>query len=102
MSVETARQPTERSSETWDERSIRVRERLNTPMLIAAALTLPTVAIYESELGGTLEDGAMVLNWVAWIAFLVELVVMLSLVPNKRAWLRPPPATGPIVVLTPP
>jgi hypothetical protein len=38
-----------------DERSIRWRERLNTPMLIAAALTVPAVAITESKPGGALE-----------------------------------------------
>ena len=47
-----------------DERSIRIREKLNTPMLIAAALTLPTVAITESEPGGPLETVAVFLNWV--------------------------------------
>ena len=39
-----------------DARSTRVAERLNTPMLIAAALTLPMVAISESHPGGALED----------------------------------------------
>ena len=38
-----------------DARSKRVAEFLNTPMLIAAALTLPTVAITESHPGGALE-----------------------------------------------
>ena len=39
-----------------DARSTRVAEALNTPMLIAAALTLPMVAISESHPGGGLED----------------------------------------------
>ena len=42
-----------------DARSTRVAERLNTPMLVAAALTLPTVAITESQPGGLLEDVAI-------------------------------------------
>lgn len=45
-----------------DERSTRVAEALNTPMLIAAALTLPMVAISESHPGGGLEDVAHILN----------------------------------------
>ena len=53
-------------------------------MLIAAALTLPIVAITESKPGGTLESVAIVLNWVTWIAFAVELVVMLAVVPDRR------------------
>ena len=63
-----------------DARSTRVAERLDTPMLIAAALTLPMVAISESHPGGALEDVARILNWVTWTAFLIELVVMLTVV----------------------
>jgi voltage-gated potassium channel len=85
-----------------DARSTRVAERLNTPMLIAAALTLPTVATTESHPGGALEKIAIGLNWVTWLAFVVELGVMLSVVPDRRAWLRRHPLDVIIVVLTPP
>lgn len=85
-----------------DARSTRVAERLNTPMLIAAALTLPMVAISESHPGGVLEDVAHVLNWVTWIAFAIELVVMLAVVPNRWVWLRHHPLDPFIVFFTPP
>jgi voltage-gated potassium channel len=85
-----------------DARSTRVAEALNTPMLIAAALTLPMVAISESHPGGLLEDVARILNWVTWLAFLVELVVMLAVVPNRRKWLRHHPLDPFIVFFTPP
>ncbi|HWA53021.1 MAG TPA: potassium channel family protein [Solirubrobacterales bacterium] len=85
-----------------DERSTRVAERLNTPMLIAAALTLPTVALTESKVGGALHDIAVILNWVTWVAFFVELVVMLWVVPDRRKWLRHHPLDAIIVVFTPP
>jgi voltage-gated potassium channel len=85
-----------------DARSTRVAERLNTPMLIAAALTLPMVAISESHPGGALEDVAHVLNWVTWLAFAFELVVMLAVVPNRWAWLRHHPLDPFIVFFTPP
>jgi len=85
-----------------DARSTRVAEALNTPMLIAAALTLPMVAISESHPGGALEDVARALNWVTWIAFAVELVVMLAVVPDRRSWLRHHPLDAIIVVFTPP
>jgi voltage-gated potassium channel len=85
-----------------DARSTRVAERLNTPMLIAAALTLPTVAITESHPGGALRDLAVALNWITWTAFLVELVVMLAVVPDRRKWLRHHPLDAIIVVFTPP
>jgi len=85
-----------------DARSTRVAEALNTPMLIAAALTLPMVAISESHPGGLLEDVARVLNWVTWLAFLIELVVMLAVVPDRRKWLRHHPLDPFIVFFTPP
>ncbi len=85
-----------------DARSTRVAEALNTPMLIAAALTLPMVAISESHPGGLLEDVARVLNWVTWLAFLTELVVMLAVVPDRRKWLRHHPLDPFIVFFTPP
>jgi voltage-gated potassium channel len=85
-----------------DERSTRIRERLNTPMLIAAALTIPTVAITEAHTDGAWRDVAGALNWVTWLAFAVELAVMLSVVPDRRAYLRRHPLDVVIVLLTPP
>jgi len=85
-----------------DARSTRVAERMETPMLIAAALTLPMVAITESQPGGWLQTAAVVLNWATWLAFAVELVVMLAVVPDRRAWLRHHPLDATIVLLTPP
>lgn len=85
-----------------DARSTRVAEALNTPMMIAAALTLPMVAITESHPGGALETVARALNWITWIAFAIELVVMLAVVPDRRRWLRHNPLDAIIVFLTPP
>ncbi|HEY2334629.1 MAG TPA: ion channel [Solirubrobacterales bacterium] len=85
-----------------DAHSTRVAERLNTPMMIAAALTLPMVAISESHPGGVLEVVARTLNWVTWIAFAIELAVMLAVVPNRRLWLRHHPLDPFIVIFTPP
>jgi voltage-gated potassium channel len=85
-----------------DERSTRVAERLATPMLIAAALVIPSVALSESHPGGALETIALALNWITWIAFFIELVVMLIVVPDRWTWLRHNPLDLIIVVLTPP
>ncbi len=81
MSAEVAEEQA-RYEPGMDARSTRVAEVLNTPMLIAAALTLPMVAITESQPGGWLESVAGVLNWVTWLAFAVELVVMLLWCPT--------------------
>jgi voltage-gated potassium channel len=85
-----------------DERSTRIEKKLETPMLVAAALTLPAVVIGESHPGGWQESTAAVLNWLTWLAFAFELVVMLSVVPDRRKWLREHPLDVVIVVLTPP
>src|SRR4051794_33384280 len=85
-----------------DERSERIAKRLETPMLIAAALTLPVVVVGESHPGGWQESTAEVLNWATWLAFAFELVVMLSVVPDRRRWLREHPLDVVIVLLTPP
>ncbi|HEX4732707.1 MAG TPA: ion transporter [Solirubrobacterales bacterium] len=85
-----------------DARSTRVAEMLATPMLIAAALVLPSVALSESHPGGALETVALTLNWVTWTAFLVELLVMLAVSPDRWEWLKHHPLDLVIVVLTPP
>src|SRR5213592_3534477 len=101
MTPETEGQPV-RYAPGMDARSTRVAERLNAPMMVAAALTLPMVAISESHPGGVLEDVARVLNWVTWVAFAIELMVMLAVVPDRRRWLRHHPLDLVIVVFTPP
>ena len=85
-----------------DARSTRIAARLEPFMLVASALVIPTVAISESHPGGALEATARTLNWVTWIAFVVELIVMLGVVPDRRAWLRHHPLDLIIVVFTPP
>jgi len=85
-----------------DERSTKVAEFLATPMLVAAALVLPSVALSESHTGGALQTIAAALNWITWTAFLIELVVMLAVVPERWTWLKHNPLDLILVVLTPP
>ena len=44
----------------------------------------------------------MVLNWGTWLVFALEAVVMLSMVPDRRAWIRRHPIDLAVVTLTPP
>jgi voltage-gated potassium channel len=85
-----------------NELSTSVQRTLEIPLMVAAALTVPMVAITESHPGGALEAIADILNWVTWLAFAFELVVMLAVVPDRRAWLRRNPIDLIIVVFTPP
>ena len=83
-------------------RAIRAQELLNPPLMIAAALTLPSVALSETHIGGNLEVVAEVLNWGTYLMFALELVVMLILVPDRKKYLKHHPVELIVVFLTPP
>jgi voltage-gated potassium channel len=85
-----------------DERSERIARRFDLPMLVAALLVVPVVAVEQSNLGSTWQSLAAVLNWAIWLAFAAEVVVMLSVVPEKWQWVREHPLEVFIVVVTPP
>lgn len=85
-----------------DERSRHIAKRFQLPMLVAALLVIPVIAIEQSELGDPWRTTASVLNWAIWIAFAIELVVMLSVVPNRRDWVMNHPIEVIVVLLTPP
>ncbi len=71
-------------------------------MLAAALLVIPAIAIESSNLDAPWPDIAVALNWLTWAAFATELVVMLSVVGDRRLWLRQHPLEVAIVFLTPP
>jgi voltage-gated potassium channel len=85
-----------------DGRSRRVEERFQVPTLIAALLVIPLLIIQESASGKPWTTIAEVLDWGTWLTFLVELVVMLIVVPNRREYLRTHPIEVITVVFTPP
>ncbi len=88
--------------EAVDERSRRIAKWFEVPMLIAALLVIPVIVVEQSDVGEPWPTIAGVLNWAIWIAFAVELVVMLAVVPDKWRWLRSHPLEVVIVLLTPP
>lgn len=83
-------------------RAIKAARLMNAPLMVAAALTLPSVALSEAHVGGTLEVIAQFLNWGIWIAFAIEFAVMLILVPDRGKYLRHHPVEIIVVFLTPP
>ncbi|HEX8066191.1 MAG TPA: potassium channel family protein [Thermoleophilaceae bacterium] len=70
-------------------------------MLVAAALVIPAVVLdaADAEWAG---DVALPVNCLIWLAFAVELVVLVWVAPDRRRWLREHPLEVAIVVLTPP
>ena len=83
-------------------RAERVAKWLQVPLIVAALLAIPTIIVQESDLGGFWEILAAVLDWCIWALFAANLIIMLSLVPNRRRWLIDNPIDVLIVVLTPP
>jgi voltage-gated potassium channel len=83
-------------------RAIRAQQIMNTPLMIAAALTLPCVILTETQESGALAEIATILNWGTWLAFAIELVVMLVLVPDRLKYLKHHPVEIVVVLLTPP
>jgi voltage-gated potassium channel len=83
-------------------RAIRAEQLMQRPLMVAAALTLPAVILGETREAGALSDIAQILNWGTWLAFAIELVVMLALVPDRWKYLRHHPVEIIVVFLTPP
>lgn len=85
-----------------DERSGRIERRLEPFVVVAALLVIPLIAIEESSLGEPWDSIAVGLNWGTWLVFLLEAVVMLSVVPDRWRWIREHPIDVAVVLLTPP
>lgn len=65
-------------------------------------MTVPATLIEESHLRHPWPQIATYLNWAIWLTFLAEVIVMLSVVPSRKAWLRSHLLELAIVILTPP
>lgn len=83
-----------------DERSDRLAQRFETPLLIAAVLTIPVTILQLLPPPDPWRTLADVLNWAIWLAFLTDVVVMLAVVPSRRRWLRQNPIDVAIVLFT--
>lgn len=67
-----------------DPRGARWERRLRVPVLGAALLAVPTVLLYFSDMGSTAGTVAVALSWLIWAVFLLEAVIMLSVVAQRR------------------
>ena len=83
-------------------RALIVHRRLERPLLAAALLSIPAIALEQSSLGEPWDTLATVLNRTIWTAFLIEIVVMLRVVDDRGRWIREHPLEMAIIVLTPP
>jgi voltage-gated potassium channel len=85
-----------------DERAHLWERRFEYPVLVAALLVVPVIAVEQSSVGEPWRTGATVANWAIWIVFGLELVTMLVVTQDRWAWLRKHPLEVAVVVLSPP
>lgn len=85
-----------------DPRALRVEQRFETPMLVAALLVVPVLVIENSDVSSGLQSAGTALNWGIWLAFVFEAIVMSAVVGRRLEWARTHPLEVVIVVLTPP
>lgn len=85
-----------------DARSERIARAFEPIVLVAALLVIPVIAVEQSDLREPWPTVAAVTNWLIWLVFLAELVVMLAVAHDRTRWLREHPLDVALVVLTPP
>jgi voltage-gated potassium channel len=85
-----------------DKRGERIASVFERPLLVAAVLTIPVTILQLLPPADPWRTIADVMNWVIWLAFAAEAVVMLAVVPSRSRWLRDHPIEVAIVLLTPP
>jgi voltage-gated potassium channel len=85
-----------------DPRSEAIQKRFEWPVIVAALLTIPLVLIQESRLPEPWPTIGSVLNWITWLVFAAEVVVMLWVAPRKWVWARSHLLDILVTVLTPP
>lgn len=63
-------------------------KRLKTPVLVAATAVLPLVALGLSQPTGAWHAVESAGHWAVWLTFVFEVVIMLTVVDDRRAWMR--------------
>lgn len=72
---------------TDDPRAARWERRLRPPVLAAAFAVLPLLALHLTHPHGALAVVETAGHWLVWLTFMVEVVVMLCVVRDRRAWI---------------
>ena len=96
MSKDTTSKPSRRSAEN----AKRWEQRLEKPMLIAAIFVIPALLLDNPRVHGTAHAIGTFLNVATWLAFVIEFVIMLCVVPSIKRYLRDNPIQVIIVFLT--
>jgi voltage-gated potassium channel len=79
-----------------------IERRLKLPLLVATLLVIPVMILQASDVPDGWTLVGYIGDWVIWLTFLAEVVLMLRVVPDRGQWIRKHPLDFMIVVLTPP
>jgi voltage-gated potassium channel len=85
---------------TMDERSGRWQRRFELPVVVAALATIPLLVLEQKHLSSPGWTIVRIANWLVWAVFAAEAVVLLSVAPSRRAWLKSHPLDVAIVLFT--
>jgi voltage-gated potassium channel len=85
-----------------DVRVERWQQRFEIPVLVSALLVVPIIVVEQSSAKGTWREAAEVGNWVTWLVFLAEVVVLATVARDRGRWFRTHLFDVALVVLTPP
>jgi voltage-gated potassium channel len=80
----------------------RIERRLDVVLLVAAFAVVPVIIIEQSHASDTAKSAAEVANWVIWLLFASEAVLMLGFSADRRGWAQRHKLELAVVVLTPP
>ena len=72
---------------TTDPRAAALEARLRAPVVIAAFAVLPLLALSLTHPHGAWHVVEVVGHWTVWLVFAAEVVVMLCVVRDRRAWI---------------
>ena len=75
------------SLSTSDPRAAVWEARFRVPIIVAALAVLPLVALSLSHPHGLWHTIEVAGHWAVWLTFFAEVVVMLSIVADRRAWI---------------
>ena len=70
-----------------DPRAVAWEAGFRTPIIVAALAVLPLLALSLSHPHGLWHTVEVAGHWVVWLTFFVEVVVMLCIVDDRRAWI---------------
>ena len=85
-----------------DERAEGIARRFEVPVIVATLLVIPVLILEGTDVHEPWPTIALIGDWIIWLVFFAEVVVLLAVTTDRRQWLRRHPLDVAIVIFTPP